>query len=93
MFPAPARQSLAASNYQEALAINRESTGRGLSQQAWAIIPKIREIDELLRSSASLQGVMRECHPELEIIRDRPRFPFSTTKGVRVIKFNSLRPL
>ena len=65
VFPAPARQSLAASNYQEALAINRESTGRGLSQQAWWIVPKIREIDTLLRSSASLQGVMRECHPEL----------------------------
>lgn len=65
VFPTPARQSLDAGNYQEALAINRESTGRGFSQQAWAIVPKIREIDALLHSRKELQGVMRECHPEL----------------------------
>lgn len=65
VFPAPARQVLVASNYQEALDISRESTGRGLSQQAWAIVPKIREIDSLLSSRIELQGVMRECHPEL----------------------------
>ena len=65
VFPSPARQSLDAGNYQQALAINRESTGRGLSQQAWAIVPKIREIDELLTSHPNLQGVLRECHPEL----------------------------
>ena len=65
VFPSPARQSLIAGNYQEALAINRGSTGRGLSQQAWAIVPKIREIDSLLRSRKESPGVMRECHPEL----------------------------
>ena len=65
VFPAPARQVLAAGNYQEALAINRQSTRRGLSKQAWNIVPKIRQIDQLLRSHTELQGVLRECHPEL----------------------------
>ena len=65
VFPAPARQALAASDYQQALAINREATGRGLSQQAWWIVPKIREIDRLLIQQPALQGVLRECHPEL----------------------------
>ena len=65
VFPAPARQVLAAGNYQEALAINRKFTSRGLSKQAWNIVPKIREIDQLLRSRTELQAILRECHPEL----------------------------
>ena len=65
VFPAPARQSLQAIDYQDALIINRESTGRGLSKQTWAIVPKIREIDNLLSTHNELKGVLRECHPEL----------------------------
>jgi predicted RNase H-like nuclease len=65
VFPAPARRTLAATGYPQALALNREAAGRGLSRQAWNIVPKIREIDALLRGNKSLQGVMRESHPEL----------------------------
>jgi len=65
VFPAPARQTLSARDYEEALKINRASVGKGLSQQAWAIVPKIREIDRLLSSNSTLHGLLRECHPEL----------------------------
>lgn len=65
VFPAPARQSLLVNDYQQALKINRMATGRGLSRQSWGIVPKIREIDNLLSSRPVLQGVIRECHPEL----------------------------
>jgi predicted RNase H-like nuclease len=65
VFPAPARQALAAGNYQQALVVNRKSISRGLSRQAWNIVPKIRQIDQLLRSQSELQGILRECHPEL----------------------------
>ena len=65
VFPAPARQTLQADNYEQAQQFNRSSIGRGLSQQSWNIVPKIREIDALLLSKPSLQGVLRECHPEL----------------------------
>ncbi len=65
VFPAPARQTLLASDYKHAQVINRQSNGRGLSQQSWAIVPKIREIDNLLSSNIHLQGLVRECHPEL----------------------------
>jgi predicted RNase H-like nuclease len=65
VFPAPARRTLAAGDYPQALALNRDATGRGLSRQAWNIVPKIREIDELLCSNRDLQGVIRESHPEL----------------------------
>ena len=65
VFPAPARQTLQASSYEQAQLINRNANGRGLSQQSWNIVAKIREIDDLLLSQTSLQGVVRECHPEL----------------------------
>jgi predicted RNase H-like nuclease len=65
VFSAPARGTLAATGYQQALALNRAATGRGLSRQAWNIVPKIREIDALLCNNKPLQGVMRESHPEL----------------------------
>ena len=65
VFPAPARQALQAAGYEQAQQFNRSAIGRGLSQQSWNIVPKIREIDELLLSNPSLQGVLRECHPEV----------------------------
>lgn len=65
VFPAPARQTLQASSYEQAQLINRNANGRGLSQQSWNIVAKIREIDDLLLSQTLLQGVVRECHPEL----------------------------
>jgi len=65
VFPAPARQTLQATSYDAAQQVNRDANGRGLSQQSWNIVPKIREIDNLLLSQTPLQGVVRECHPEL----------------------------
>jgi predicted RNase H-like nuclease len=65
VFSAPARRALAATGYPDALELNRQATGRGLSRQAWGIVPKIRAIDALLCDNRALQGVLRECHPEL----------------------------
>jgi predicted RNase H-like nuclease len=65
VFSAPARRTLAATSYLAALELNRQATGRGLSKQAWNIVPKIREIDTLLCDNSTLRGVLRECHPEL----------------------------
>jgi len=39
--------------------------GRKLSQQAWAILPKIVEVDTFLRSDPTLQSWVREVHPEV----------------------------
>jgi predicted RNase H-like nuclease len=65
VFSAPARRTLAATRYQDALELNRQATGRGLSLQAWGIVPKIRAIDALLCDNRALRGLLRECHPEL----------------------------
>lgn len=65
VFSAPARCTLDAAAYAQALVLSRRATGRGLSIQAWNIVPKIRAIDALLRERPALQAVLRECHPEL----------------------------
>ncbi len=65
VFPAPARATLHARNYPQALAVNRRATGRGLSRQSWAIVAKIRTVDDLLQTNRRLRTVLRECHPEL----------------------------
>jgi predicted RNase H-like nuclease len=65
VFAAPARATLAAKDYRQALALNRAATGRGISRQTWNILPKIRAIDTLLRESPALRDVLQECHPEV----------------------------
>lgn len=65
VFAPPARATLAARDYREALHINRQQTGKGISKQAWNITPKIREVDVFLRHHSEWQGRLRESHPEL----------------------------
>ena len=79
VFSAPARGTLAATSYPDALELNRQATGSGLSRQAWNIVPKIREIDTLLCDNRELRGVLRECHPEL---------CFRALNGNRAMQYN-----
>ena len=65
VFPAPIRPTLVAKTYAQACQIGQKVDGRKLSQQAWAILPKIQEVDSFLRSDASLQRRVREVHPEV----------------------------
>jgi len=65
VFSPPARATLAAADYREALRINRACVGKGLSRQAWNLVPKIREADRLRRASPALAGRLHESHPEL----------------------------
>lgn len=65
VFPAPIRPVLEAGSYLEACAIRERVEGKRMSQQAYAIIPKIREVDTLLRSSPDARPRIREVHPEV----------------------------
>lgn len=65
VFAPPARQTLAAKNYQHALTVNRTVTSRGLSKQAWNIAHKIHEIDLLVQTNTVMRSCLRESHPEL----------------------------
>jgi predicted RNase H-like nuclease len=63
VFAAPCRAALTAQNHAEASAINRQKTGRGLSQQAFGIGSKIKQVDDAITPEA--QQWAFEGHPEV----------------------------
>ena len=65
VFSPPCRPTLAAGTYEEAAAITRacSSSGSSLTQQAFGLLPKLREVDELM--TPDVQRWVREVHPEL----------------------------
>jgi predicted RNase H-like nuclease len=66
IFSAPVRGVLGATTYAEALRLHRRlDDGRGLSAQAFGILPKIRAWDEALRSDADARARVFEIHPEV----------------------------
>lgn len=66
VFPAPIRGVLRASSYSDAAAKHRAlDNGRSLSKQAFAILPKIAEVDAALRGDPELRKIVHEIHPEL----------------------------
>ena len=62
LFPTPSSGVLNAQTYEEALKRNREITGKGISIQAWNLVPQIRQVRKVIRPSDTDQFV--ECHPE-----------------------------
>jgi predicted RNase H-like nuclease len=69
VFPAPVRGVLGARPYATASERHRAIDNRGLSRQAFAIMPKIEEVDALLRRSPSLVDRVFEVHPEVSFAR------------------------
>lgn len=65
VFSAPVRGVLDAQSRAEASDRHRRIDGRGFGAQAFAILPKIREWDTLLRSDAQARSRVREVHPEV----------------------------
>ena len=65
VFRAPVRASLGANNYEDAKKINLKHAGKSLPIQTFAIMPKIKEVDSLLRTSRKARAIVREIHPEI----------------------------
>ncbi len=65
IFNAPIRAILDEPRYELANETSKRLSGKGLSQQSFAIIPKIREVDQLMASSPSARKLIREVHPEV----------------------------
>jgi predicted RNase H-like nuclease len=66
VFSTPVRAALAAASHREASAINTAATGKGLSQQAYALGAKILEVDDWVLSEARR---VIEIHPEVSFAR------------------------
>ena len=84
VFPAPVRSVLDARCFEEACSLSRASgsPGKAISKQAFAIVPKIREVDELLRFRPELRDVVHEVHPELSF-RELEGRPMDLSKRKR----------
>ena len=67
VFSAPARVVLEANDFKDAKYLSLKTSGGkiSISQQAFAILPKIREVDTLLRGNAKARRLIREVHPEV----------------------------
>ncbi len=81
VFPAPMRATLVATSYQEACELSQRACGRKLSQQAFAILPKIREVDDLM--TPAHQDRLLEVHPEVS---------FWALNGHRSLEFWKRKP-
>jgi len=60
----PVRKAVYAGNLDEAKAIN-EPAGYSIQNQAWSIVPRIREVDEFLDMNPGARDRLVETHPEL----------------------------
>ena len=65
VFRTPVREALNAGDYEEAKQISRDVTGKAVTTQTFAIMPKILEVDQLLRTSGMARRVVQEVHPEI----------------------------
>ncbi|MEA2463634.1 MAG: hypothetical protein QOJ98_1381 [Acidobacteriota bacterium] len=83
VFDAPIRPALHAANYRDACDASFAVQNKKLSQQSWAIYPKIREIDDLLRHRADLRERIYEVHPEVS---------FAAWKGAPIVEPKKKRP-
>ena len=63
LFMTPVRPALLTESFAEAVAVNRELAGEGLSRQAFALRSKVLEVDAFVR--AGRPPVVLEVHPEL----------------------------
>jgi predicted RNase H-like nuclease len=81
VFAAPCRAALSATTHAEASQINREETGRGLSQQAFGIIPKIKQVDDAITSHCQCWAL--EVHPEVCFWALNQRRPMNHNKKTK----------
>lgn len=80
VFPAPIRPILGAASYLEACAIRTAVEQKRMSQQAYAILSKVREVDALLRANNDLQSRVREVHPEVSFAIWNDGIPMGANK-------------
>ncbi len=81
VFMTPPRVVLAAATYAEAAVEARRVMGKGISRQAWALAPRILEVDQVVRSD----GRIVEVHPEVSfrtLAGRHLRAPKSTWAGL-----------
>lgn len=98
VFPSPTRQTVKQASqppkdYWAAVRMEREVTGKGISRQAFAIAPKIAEVDEVMRDGGSAAPAVREVHPEVLFWALNGKEPLEFSKKRRQGRDERLRVL
>jgi len=91
VFAAPCRTALQAETHAEASAVNQQKTGRGLSQQAFGIGLKIKQVDDAITPDCQWAF---EVHPEVcfwALNGQRPMMHNKKTEAGRAERLNLLR--
>jgi predicted RNase H-like nuclease len=94
VFAAPCRAALSMKTHTSASATNLRITSRGLSQQAWGIAPKIKQVDDAITSDC--QRWAFEVHPEVcfwALAGERPMAHGKKTKAGVSERLDLLRPV
>ena len=80
VFPAPLRPLLVVRDYAEANRVSLDLQKRGISKQAWAIVPKIAQIDRILQRHRHVRGRVYEVHPEVSFAAWNEHAPLAASK-------------
>jgi predicted RNase H-like nuclease len=82
-------------DYEIAKSLNLQACGSKISRQTWAIVRKIHEADELMRSYVATRDVVVESHPEIVFAALNGwmpmQYPKRTADGIRE-RFSVLQP-
>lgn len=83
IFAVPSRRTLAATEFREACALNRDAhhAGKCLSKQMFHLLPKVREVDAVARAASGRRVV--EAHPEVAFWVLNGRVPLIHPKKVK----------
>jgi predicted RNase H-like nuclease len=65
VFPAPCRRAIREEDYNKAKEINKDKTEKGLTKQTFAIMSKIRDVDNFLLNNKAARSRIKETHPEI----------------------------
>ena len=83
VFSAPPRDVLLADSYSDACDRSFNASGKRMSRQAFGILPKIREVDQQLRSAMHLIPRVHEVHPEISFSVSAGGQPMRHSKRTR----------
>ncbi|WP_440992198.1 DUF429 domain-containing protein [Haloarchaeobius baliensis] len=80
VFYTPVREAVYEQNLDEAKAMNEDAADFSIQNQAWGIVPRIREVDEFLDMNPSARDRLHETHPEVCFYSLNGRNPLETSK-------------
>lgn len=85
IFSTPVLVAVQAETYAVANTRHRRATGKGLSYQAYALSPKIRQVRDVALVAGP--GRIRECHPELAFAAMQGGSPVAVSKATHAGHF------